>query len=60
MIVDEQGSFKTQRQIPKMALIKPSIEDDNLVLNAQGKSPIHVPIYKELNKKINCRWNKRT
>lgn len=44
MIVDSTGSFRTQRQLPKMALIKPSLEGDFLVLNAPHKNPLSVPI----------------
>ena len=37
MLVDENGSFLTQRQLPKMALIKLSVEGNYLVMSAPGK-----------------------
>lgn len=46
MIVDEKGSFKTQRQYSKMALIDLAIEGENFILNAKwtNKAPLKVPI----------------
>ena len=38
MIVDKNGRFITQRQLPHMALIQPSLEDGTLTLNARGES----------------------
>ena len=55
LIIDtKSGSFKTQRQLPRMALIKPSVEKDALVLNAPGKEPLRVPI-QPTTEKIKCR-----
>lgn len=44
MIVDENGSFKTLRNVPKMALINVSIKGDFFVLQKTGKTDLHVPI----------------
>jgi uncharacterized protein YcbX len=55
MVVDENSNFITQRQIPKMALIKIDVEKENLVLNAPNMSTIRVPIDNTKNKK-NCRF----
>lgn len=46
MIVDENGSFKTQRQYPKMALIELSIDGEYFILNANWskKGPLKVAI----------------
>lgn len=44
MIVDSTDSFRTQRQFPKMALIKPSVDGEFLVLNAPNKIPLRIPI----------------
>ena len=56
MIVDTKtGSFRTQRQLPKMALIQPSIQDNSIILNAPGKQPLFIPIELNTNNKINCR-----
>ena len=46
MIVDENGSFKTQRQYPKLALIDLSVEGDNFVFKPRqsDKTPLKVPV----------------
>ena len=54
MIVDKKGYFMTQRQIPKMALIKPYLEDGILKLAAPGVCDIEIPI-QPTNKIIICR-----
>jgi len=46
MIVDKKNKFITQRQIPKMALIKPSFEGASLILNAPGMDPLKIPLKK--------------
>lgn len=55
MIIDKNGSFRTQRQLPKMALIKPSIEGNFIVLNAPNKETIKVPVEPTTKNKIKCR-----
>lgn len=44
MIVDENGTFKTQRQYSRMALIKVSIDGNFLVLDYASKPSLKVPI----------------
>ncbi|HEX6477424.1 MAG TPA: MOSC domain-containing protein, partial [Ktedonobacteraceae bacterium] len=44
MIVDESGTFITQRKYPRMALIATGIEGDELHLNAPGMLPLSVPL----------------
>ena len=44
LIVDEKGSFQTQRQISKLALIKPHVSKEFLILSAPGKEDIKIPI----------------
>lgn len=47
MVVDGTGRFRTQRQLPKMALVQPSLPSsmsDPLVLVAPGMPPITVPV----------------
>lgn len=44
MIVDESGTFITQRKYPRMALIATGIESDELHLNAPGMPPLSVPL----------------
>ena len=55
MIVDEAGSFLTQRQIPKMVLIQPSVHADFLMLSAPGMPDLKVPSKPTL-KKTKCRF----
>lgn len=37
MLVDERSEFVTQREWPRLALIRPSLDGDRLVLHAAGK-----------------------
>jgi uncharacterized protein len=46
MVVRENGWFVTQRQYPRMALIRPSVTDKGLVLSAPGMPDIELPIIK--------------
>jgi uncharacterized protein YcbX len=55
MVVDEQGAFVTQRKVPKMALIKPKVDQDHLVLTAVGMPDLLMPI-KPPNNKRSCRY----
>lgn len=54
MIIDKNGSFQTQRQISKMALIRPSLDGDCIRLSAPGKDDIKVPITPS-STKVQCR-----
>lgn len=42
MVIKPDGYFATQREFPRMALIKPSLHEQGLVLNAPGMPPLHV------------------
>ena len=55
MIVNEAGSFLTQRQLPKMVLIKPSVHADFLILSAPGMPDLKVPSKPTLTAK-ECRF----
>lgn len=44
MVVDQNGVFLTQREHPKLALIRPSITDGKLVLEANGAFALSVPL----------------
>ena len=44
MVVDAQGAFLTQRQWPRMALVRPRIGARELTLHAPGMPPLAVPI----------------
>ncbi len=42
MVVDGQGEFLTQRQLPRMALIRPQLKHYEMVLRAPGMLALHV------------------
>jgi uncharacterized protein YcbX len=44
MLVTPGGQFMSQRTLPKMALIAPSLEEESLVIDAPGMSSIKVPV----------------
>ena len=44
MVVDNKGKFRTQREIPKMALIQPHISNELLTLSTSNMSDITLPI----------------
>jgi uncharacterized protein YcbX len=44
MVVDAAGRFVTQREVPKLALIVPTLADDALTLHAPGVASLSVPL----------------
>jgi uncharacterized protein len=44
MVVDGQGEFVTQRELPRMALIQPAFKLDQLVLRAPGMLALHLSL----------------
>ena len=42
MVVDAQGEFVTQRQLPRMALIQPQMKHTEVVLRAPGMLALHL------------------
>lgn len=44
MVVDAQGVFLTQRTLPRMALIRPQLKTDELVLRAPGMLALHLSL----------------
>jgi uncharacterized protein YcbX len=44
MVVDSQGEFVTQRELPRMALIQPSFKMGQLVLRAPGMLALHLSL----------------
>lgn len=42
MVIDDSGTFVTQREHPKLALVKPQFDNGGLILNAPGMEPLHV------------------
>jgi len=44
MVVDEQGDMLTQRQLPRMALIQPTLRRSDMVLSAPGMLALHISL----------------
>lgn len=44
MVVDGDGVFMSQRRWPRMALVRPRLTDDSLVLRAPGLSDLELPL----------------
>jgi len=44
MLVDEHGEFVTQRELPRLALIRPTLRSDDMVLRAPGMLALHVAL----------------
>jgi uncharacterized protein YcbX len=44
MVVDEAGRFVTQRELPRMALIRPTLKTYEMVLRAPGMLALHIAL----------------
>lgn len=44
MVVDEKGDFVTQRELPRMALVRPQLKLHEVVLRAPGMLALHLQI----------------
>jgi len=44
MLVDEQGEFVTQRELPRLALVRPTLRSSDMVLRAPGMLALHVAL----------------
>lgn len=44
MVVDEQGHFVTQRDLPRMALVRPQLRSADVVLRASGMLALHLAL----------------
>jgi len=44
MLVDRNRVFVSQREVPRLALVKPSVNDDALVLDAPGAPQFRLPL----------------
>lgn len=42
MVVDEEGEFVSQRELPRMALIRPTLKHSEMVLRAPGMLALHI------------------
>ncbi len=52
MVIDKKNKFVTQRQMPRMALIKTSLDQDYLILSAPSMGDISVPLNQNPGEKI--------
>ncbi len=44
MVVDEQGEFVTQRELPRMCLVQPTLKHYEMVLRAPGMLALHIAL----------------
>jgi uncharacterized protein len=44
MLVDERDEFVTQRELPRLALVQPTLRHDDLVLRAPGMLALHLAL----------------
>jgi uncharacterized protein YcbX len=44
MVVDEAGKFLTQRELPRMALVRPQLKHYEMVLRAPGMLALHIKL----------------
>jgi uncharacterized protein YcbX len=44
MVVDAQGAFLTQRELPRMALIQPQLKYHDMILRAPGMLALHIAL----------------
>ena len=44
MVVDHQGEFVTQRELPRMALVRPTLKHSEVILRAPGMLALHLAI----------------
>jgi len=44
MVVDEEGEFVSQRELPRMALVKPQLKHTEVVLRAPGMLALHLAV----------------
>lgn len=47
MVVDSDGMFITQRELPQLAVIQPNLNGDTLSIIAPGMPEIHVPLARD-------------
>ncbi len=44
MVTDEAGVFVSQRELPRMALVRPALKGDEMILRAPGMLALHVAV----------------
>lgn len=55
MVQSRDGHFLTQRDLPRLALIRTSIRDRTLQLDAPGMEPLHLPLDQETGARLRVR-----
>lgn len=55
MLVDERGAFLTQRVLPRIALLRPQIRDEELHVAAPGHEAFRLPVWLEEGERIPVR-----
>ena len=56
MVVDEAGEFLNQRELPRMALIRPQLRHDDMVLRAPGMLALHIALNEVEQPTRACLW----
>ena len=59
MVVDGQGVFLTQRECPRLALVRPTLRSEDLVLRAPGMLALHLSLDTVEGKTEATVWNDR-
>jgi uncharacterized protein YcbX len=57
MVVDSTGEFLTQRELPRLCLIAPTVRESTLTLSAPGQDPLTVPIRRAGEERLVLVWN---
>jgi uncharacterized protein len=52
MVTDPRGRFLTQRTSPKLALVRPEVCDDRLIIQAPGMKPLTLPLEPETGERL--------
>lgn len=55
MLVDEEGVFLSQRELPKMATIKTKIKGDNLIVASQDASSLSISLKGDISEELEVR-----
>ena len=59
MVVDDSGRFVTQRELPRMALVRTTLKSDELILRAPGMLAVHVAVDRVEERTAVEVWNDR-
>ena len=59
MVVDDSGRFVTQRELPRMALVRTTLKSDELILRAPGMLAVHVAVDRVEERTTVEVWNDR-